>query len=107
MEKFDQILILATIIAVLTEQFKAAVTDRKTRVASIIIGIILAVVYQQGILKAFGMAPAFSYGEYVDFMLTGVLAAFGPNVIFAVVNKKRNPGQGTDVSEDFKNGGTA
>jgi len=102
MEKFDQILILATVIAVLTQQFKTAVTDKRTRIASIIIGMVLAVVYKQGLLTAFGMVPAFSYGEYVDFALTGVLVAFGPNVIFAV-NRKRELGGDT---ESFKTRGT-
>lgn len=107
MEKFDQILILATVIAVLTEQWKRGITDKWTRQTSIAIGIVLTVIYQQGILAAFGMAPVLPFGEYVDYALTGVLAAFGPNVVFAVVNRKRNPERGTDITEDFKAGGTA
>lgn len=84
MEVFTQLLIIAAVITVLTEQFKKAITDKCTRQASIAIGILLTVVYHQGILQAMGVMPAWSWGVYIDYILTGALVAFGPNVILAV-----------------------
>lgn len=101
MEKYYHIVMLAIVIAALTEQFKTAVTDKRTRIASIFFGILLAVVYKQGLLAALGVVPAFTYGEYVDFVLTGILAAFGPNVIFAMIKQKRDPGEFKTTGSKF------
>lgn len=91
MDKLEPILILATFIGILTQQYKTAANDKRTRAASIIMATLYTVVYHLGILGALGMKPAIPFGEYLDYLGTGALAAFGPNVILAVRAKAVTP----------------
>lgn len=89
MDMIKQILVIALLVAVLTDRFKKVISDRYTLAASIAIGIALAVVYRLGLIASLGMVSAIPYGEHVDYVLTGVMIAFGPNEIYNYVMRRQ------------------
>lgn len=90
MEQFAQLIALAALVGLLTDRFKKTITDKQSLGASITIGVLLACVYQQGLLQAAGMVAKVPFGQYLDYILSGVLIAAGPNVVYDFI-KARTP----------------
>ncbi|MEW6661980.1 MAG: hypothetical protein ACOY9Y_09660 [Bacillota bacterium] len=69
--------ILALFIQLLTGRFKEFITDRKTAFVALLISVLLCVIYKAGILDMLGLKAQLPYGEYADYMLTGVAVSGG------------------------------
>jgi len=69
--------ILALFIQLLTGRFKVFISDRYTGLVALVIGVVLCVVYKAGILNMLGLEVQIQYGEYVDYVLTGVAVSGG------------------------------
>jgi len=90
--------ILAMFIQLLTGRFKAFITDRYTGLIALAIGIVLCVIYKAGILDMLGLKAQIQYGEYADYVLTGVaisggasgLTEFAKGVLGQIVRARDN-----------------
>lgn len=81
MEPLATAFILAIFVQLLTGRAKKFITDKQTEILALAIGVALCVVYQAGILAMLGLQAAFQYGEYLDYVLTGVAISGGASVI--------------------------
>lgn len=96
MEVLATAFILALFIQLLTGRFKAFISDQKTQIVALIIGVALCLVYQAGILQMLGLVaititiPAawaiiggmkISFA-FFDYILTGIAVSGGASGIY-------------------------
>src|SRR3990172_6484588 len=74
-------IILAMFIQLLVGRFKLFITDRATALIAVMLGVLLCIIYQAGILAMLGLVAQVPYGEYVDYVLTGIAVSGGASVI--------------------------
>lgn len=69
--------LLAMFIQLLVGRFKTFITGKYTGLVALVVGVILCVIYRAGILAMLGMEAQVQYGEYADYVLTGVAVSGG------------------------------
>ena len=86
-EALSTILVLAILVEFSTEIFKSVVPNIRgphSRVIAILLGMILCVSTQIGLLAIFKIYPKFSI---IDYVLTGLLISRGSNIMHDLVAK--------------------
>ncbi|MDW7651076.1 MAG: hypothetical protein SCK29_07970 [Bacillota bacterium] len=86
-EALTTIFVLAIIVEFSTEIIKSAfpsVRGRYSRAAAILLGMILCVSTQSGLLKIFNIFPAY---PQIDYFLTGIIISRGSNILHDLVSR--------------------
>lgn len=86
-EALTTILVLAIIVEFSTEILKSvfpSVRGQYSRVAAILLGMILCVSTQSGILATFKIYPVY---QQIDYFLTGLIISRGSNIIHDLVSR--------------------